>query len=391
MTAEQPNLRAGLAESIAGCEVESAWHWIAALQRFWDVTGQHLEARDWIGRVRGLGDPPATPGVAAGLAAASAILHNSDARDAYDLAAEAARLATGLDDVTKSTAALAVGTAAMWIEPELMLPKLHEALALLGDDHPWDRALTVLMAQRAMYAGIADDEVHEWLTESRALAEAAGSEEDQVHATLAFGQLAWLRGDHDEAALLVAGTLPTLRRLGDQRCAARALYVLGERAYEQGDLAQAERLMASCVEAVVLAGQSFVLVRALEALAAVLFAQGRRGTAAVCDRGTAPRRTKPARTVARPRLTLNFGRGTGSDPCTLRCVSAAVSSLRRRSAATAAAISDGINISISSLERPAARLRAIRTPVIRAPYGTSRPCPAREERLSGLAQGSIAA
>ena len=39
-----------------------------------------------------------------------------------------------------------------------------------------------IMAQRSIYAGIADDEVHAWLTESRALAEAAGSEEDPVHA-----------------------------------------------------------------------------------------------------------------------------------------------------------------------------------------------------------------
>ena len=35
--------------------------------------------------------------------------------------------------------------------------------------------------------------------------------------------------------------LPTLRRLGDQRCTGRALHLLGERApYEQRDLAGAE-------------------------------------------------------------------------------------------------------------------------------------------------------
>jgi hypothetical protein len=47
------------------------------------------------------------------------------------------------------------------------------------------------MAQRSIYAGIADDEVHGWLTESQALAEEAGSEEDQMHATVGVAQLAW--------------------------------------------------------------------------------------------------------------------------------------------------------------------------------------------------------
>jgi hypothetical protein len=37
------------------------------------------------------------------------------------------------------------------------------------------------MAQRAIYIGVGDDEVHEWLTESQTLAEAAGSDQDQVH------------------------------------------------------------------------------------------------------------------------------------------------------------------------------------------------------------------
>ena len=121
------------------------------------------------------------------------------------------------------------------------------------------------MAQRSIHAGIADDEVHQWLIESRTLAEAAGSEEDQVHAIVGFGQLAWLRGDHDGAAQLMAECLPTLRRRGDQRCTGRALHILGERAREQRQLARAEELLRGSVAAIVLAGQSIVLVNALEA------------------------------------------------------------------------------------------------------------------------------
>src|SRR6266487_5025006 len=85
-------------------------------------------------------------------------------------------------------------------------------------DHLFAANTLFIMAQRSMYAGVGDDEVHAWLTESQALAQAAGSEADQAHATVGFGQLAWLRGDHERAARLMAECLPVLRRLGDQRC-----------------------------------------------------------------------------------------------------------------------------------------------------------------------------
>src|SRR5262249_15635864 len=125
------------------------------------------------------------------------------------------------------------------------------------------------------------DEVHGWLTESRALAEAAGSDGDLLHATIGFAQLAWLRGEHDGAAELMAECLPTLRRLGDRRCAGRALYMLGEQAHEKRKLARAEELLRASVEAVAVAGPSVVRVRALEALAAVWSAQHRLRGAAV--------------------------------------------------------------------------------------------------------------
>ena len=54
-----------------------------------------------------------------------------------------------------------------------------------------------IMAQRAMVAGRADDEVHGWLTESHALAVAAGSEGETLHPLVGFSWLAWLRGDHE--------------------------------------------------------------------------------------------------------------------------------------------------------------------------------------------------
>ncbi|MEV7808666.1 LuxR C-terminal-related transcriptional regulator [Microbispora sp. NPDC088329] len=337
MTTEHPNLRAALAHGISTGDVESAWRMIAALQRFWDVTGRRREAHTWVRQALAVADPPATPAVVAGLAEACLILDSRDARAAFGLARTAASLAAGLDDLTRARAARAVGMSAAWIRPELVAPALQAALAGFGDDHPWDSALTMqglaittadlgralrwgrdsaaffrragdqicaantlyLMAQRSISAGIADDEVHGWLTESRALAEAAGSEADMAHATVGFGQLAWLRGDHARAAELMGECLPILRRLGDRRCTGRALYILGERAHEKQEPARAEELLRAAVEAVALAGQSFVLVSALEALAAVYAARHRPRSAAVLL-GTAHRARETAGAHLRP-------------------------------------------------------------------------------------------
>jgi predicted ATPase/DNA-binding CsgD family transcriptional regulator len=319
LAAEQPNLRASLAHSIDAGDIESAWRTVAALERFWDVSGQRREAHEWIQRTLALGDAPATPPAVAGLAAASSILHPVDARVAFDLARQAEQLAAGLDDLTRAKAARAVGMSATWVEPQRVRPALQEALAGLGDDHPWERALTMqglastsgalsealhwgrdsvalfrsvgdqmyaantlfIMAQRALYAGIADDQVHGWLTDSRALAEAAGSEGDMLHATVGFGQLTWVRGDHDRAAAIMEECLPALRRLGDRRCTGRALYMLGVQAHQKRQLDRAEELLRASIDAVAVAGQTFVLVWALEALAAVFATQRRPRSAAV--------------------------------------------------------------------------------------------------------------
>ncbi len=58
---EQPNLRAALAHSITTGDLTSAWRLVAALQRFWDSTGQRREAHEWIRRALAIGDPPASP------------------------------------------------------------------------------------------------------------------------------------------------------------------------------------------------------------------------------------------------------------------------------------------------------------------------------------------
>ena len=203
LVTEQPNLRAGLAYNIGAGDVESAWRWVAALHQFWDITGQRREAQEWIQQALAIGDPP--PGAAAGLAAASEILHASDFRFAFELASQAAQLAASLDDLTRATASRAVGMTALWMQPELALPALRKALAGFGDGQPWESALTMqcltqatgelnealrwgrasvalfcrvgdqvsaantlfIMAQRTIQAGVGDNEVHRWLIESQ--------------------------------------------------------------------------------------------------------------------------------------------------------------------------------------------------------------------------------
>jgi len=337
LTAEQPNLRAGLGYSLAARDVDACWRWIAALQRFWDTTGQRPEAWTWIERVLALGEPTASATTVAGLAAASTTRQASDARASYELARRAERLAVDLDDLARARAGRAVAMGSIWVRPDLTLPALQDALARLGEDQPWERALTMqnlaqatadpaesqewgrasvalfravgdqtyaantlfIMAQRAIYAGVADSEVDTWLAESQALAEASGSNEDIVHAQVGLGQLAWLRGDHAEAATIMRDCLPTLRRLGDQRCTGRALYVLGARAHEESQPAQAQELLTASIQATLLAGQSYVLVNALEALADAVLALGRPEHAAVLL-GTARAQRESPDTHLRP-------------------------------------------------------------------------------------------
>ena len=185
---------------------------------------------------------PATPAAVAGLTAASTLLQLWDDQAALDLAQRAAPLASQLGDTERARAAAAVGTAATYgVRSELALPALHQALALFGDEHPWERARALqglalataepaealgwareslalsrrvgdrtrvantlfVMAARSIDVGVADDEVQGWLAESLALSEAAGSDHDRAHALVGFGRLAWLRGDRDHAVELL--------------------------------------------------------------------------------------------------------------------------------------------------------------------------------------------
>ena len=338
LTIEQPNLRAALDHSVGSRDIETALRWVSALELFWDGMGQRREAHEWIRRTLACGEPPATPATVAGLTAASILLQPWDDDAALDLAQRAAQLASDLGDTERAKAAAAVGMAATYgVRSDLALPALHEALALFGDEHPWERARALqslalatvepaealrwareslalfrrvgdhmrvanalfVMAARSIDVGVASDEVQRWLAESLALSEAAGSEHERAHALIGFGRLAWLRGDRDRAVQLLEECVPTMRRLGDQRCAGRGLQLLGERAREQQQFARADELLRGSVKAAGSAGEGTVVVDALEALAAVLSAEDRPREAAVllgaadAQRGSASSSRRP--------------------------------------------------------------------------------------------------
>jgi predicted ATPase/DNA-binding CsgD family transcriptional regulator len=312
LTAEQPNLDAALAHFLATGQTGQAWLLIARVARYWEITGQRREAKDWVGRVQAAGDPPASAAVVEGLSAASLVLQPDDTLASFGLAQRAIALAAGMEEPVRAQAELALGVSSVWAQPQEGVPALHRALALFGASRPWDCAVTMhsltyacaslaealdwgreaaalfrrvgdplyaanslfVMAQRAMVAGRSDDEVHGWLTESHALAVAAGSEAETVHTLVGFSWLAWLREGHERGAALMTECLPALHRAGDRRCLGRALYMIGERAREDQQLARAQELLTGSVEAVAVAGQSLILILALESLAAVRAAQG---------------------------------------------------------------------------------------------------------------------
>jgi predicted ATPase/DNA-binding CsgD family transcriptional regulator len=335
---EQPNLRTALDHSIDSADIETALRWISAMELFWDGTGQRREAHEWIRRTLACGEPPATPATVAGLTAASALLQPWDDQAALGLAQRAAQLASDLGDTELARAAAAVGMAATYgIRSDLALPALHQALALFGDQHPWERAMALqglvlatvelaqalrwaraslalfrqvgdhlrvantlfIMAARSMDVGVANDEVQQWLAESLTLSEAAGSQHDRAHALIGLGRLAWLRGDRDRAVQLLEECVPMMRRLGDQRCTGRGLHLLGERAREQQQFDRADELLRGSVEAAEPAGERTVVVDALQALAAVLSANHRPREATVflgaadAQRGSASSSRRP--------------------------------------------------------------------------------------------------
>jgi predicted ATPase/DNA-binding CsgD family transcriptional regulator len=306
LTADEPNLRAALSWSVETADVGMALAFVAALALFWDDTGQHRDAGDWIQRSLAAGVPPATPTTVHALAGGSFLLQSSDVEEAHRLASMATELAIDLGGREQAVAALAQGWSLAYLgRTGEAITTLRHALELFDDDgHPWERATALqglalatadldealdhanqaaalfrragddnrvantlyTMADGALNAGARLDDARVWLEESLEISRATGSEHDRVHALLGLARVGQQRGSGSQVEALLEECLPGLRRLGDQRCTGRALLMLGELAIRRGDRARAIELLHGSVEAAEPAGDDVTLRRAGRAL-----------------------------------------------------------------------------------------------------------------------------
>lgn len=307
LAAEQANLRAALAWSVQAGQIDTALRLLSALALYWDDSGQRREAADWIDQILAAGDLPPTPAGVDALAAASVLLQASDVEQAGRLARTAAELAQRLGDRERAVAALALGWASAYQgRGGAAVTALGRALAFFdAQAHPWERASTLqglalatadldqaiayaqqaavlfqhvddrsryantlyTMADGALNAGVRLDDAHTWLEHSLQVSQAAGTEHDRVHALLGLARLAWQRDSLAEAQHLLDECLPTLRRLGDQRCTGRSLQMLGELAARSGHTTLAGELLRQSLQAAEPAADEQTLAQARRALA----------------------------------------------------------------------------------------------------------------------------
>lgn len=305
--AEQTNLRAVLTYTTETGQQETAFALLSALALYWDDTGRRRQAAEWIDRTLAVGAPPSTSTGVAALASASFLLQATDIDQALYLAETAANLAQTLGDDERATAALALGwTLAYNARTNEAITTLEAALThYAADTHPWERATALqglalatndldqaigyaqqsaqlfehvgdhsrhanalyTMADGALNARTRLDDAESWLRRSLMLSETAGSEHDRVHALLGLARVAWEREDESHAHPTLIECLPTLRRLGDQRCTGRVLYMLGELARRNDDPAHANELLCQCLQAAEPSGDTETLNNANHALA----------------------------------------------------------------------------------------------------------------------------
>jgi predicted ATPase/DNA-binding SARP family transcriptional activator len=289
LTVEHPNLRAALAYSIDTASVTLSVDLISALALFWDHTGYRHEAMDSIRRVFDADPLPASPATVSALCDASSLLQSFDLDHAHRLAMMASQMGCTFGEHEQAQASLALGyTLAYLGRADEAIAQLRHAVAHFNEEtHPWERGtafeglllatpsldhaiadaedgarlfrragdryrlanMLYCMANRALIAGERLDEAQSWLEESLHLSHETGSKHDRVHALLGLARLAWRRGHEARVETLIDECLPVLRRLGDQRCIGRALFVLGDLARQRGDSAAATELLRSSIQA----------------------------------------------------------------------------------------------------------------------------------------------
>ncbi|MEV6932397.1 hypothetical protein AB0M46_48990 [Dactylosporangium sp. NPDC051485] len=205
LTLEQDNLRAALARLATrpGRAADADLRMAAAMAPFQHFIGGYSQGRQWLAEaLERRPDAPAPARVAASCAAATLAMLACD----YPAAAALARAAlplTGADPAARG-----------------------RLLTLLGS----------VERERARYA---ESMTH--LDEARRLYRDSGDAWGEGHATQLAGATAWLSGDLDAAAGMLAGSLAAFRDLADAESAASCLTHLGAVAHYRGDQPAARR------------------------------------------------------------------------------------------------------------------------------------------------------
>ena len=273
LDAEEANIRAALAWTIARGSPALALRFTRALWRYWTSRGHLLEGRDWLERALAL------PGVADAPAAIQADAHNAlgnllgdsgeyaRAREHYQAALALRR--TIADQAGIAGALNNLGIVAFWLGDYDGAIALHEESRAirekLGD--PFQMALSLSNLGDVMLARGEFDRARELQTESLRLREQAGDAAGAAYSLYNLGEIARLQGAAVEAARLLTDSTRRFALLGDKIGAAYAEGSLGDLASREGNAARAAELLGRVLRTRVEIGDRRGTIETLEAIA----------------------------------------------------------------------------------------------------------------------------
>lgn len=314
--ADYDNIREALSWSFEH-DAELAVRLAVALAEYWDTAGPRIvEAQTWISKAVEVAETVDARLRLACLIAASDLFVTTKLSSSESYARAALGEALALGDAASEAralralawartlgedvpAAIALGTRALEIfrelgdewetalclerigqadfaHPEEALESLAESLDLyrrVGDQR---RAAMVLykMTERAMQAMTHLDEALQWARESATILDGMGSTQHSGHALLELGRITRRRGHPEHAGDILEDALARLRKVGDQRCTARALVALGTALTDVGETQQAAAALGEGLKTSVDLDERQVLRVAFASLGRLLVSEG---------------------------------------------------------------------------------------------------------------------
>lgn len=295
-------------------DVEAAWRLLADIGRRWDSLGIRGDLFDWLEELLAEPWPAGDLGLDARLATAYLSLYG-DVDRALQVAEEALELVAPDDAARRTTAEVAVGLSLNYVgdrdrarrhlqsaldQARRLGDRWCEALALQGLGHAAQDVPTMIahlelagavygdlndevlrancltmMASQALEMGGQSERIDAWLDEAHGIAVRNGETHERLHAELHRARLGRRRGSYEESAAAFQELLPSLRRIGDHRCAARCLAELGLIALQREDPAAAREYLLAGVAAADRVKDPLVFALNMRLLAQAEFTAGR--------------------------------------------------------------------------------------------------------------------